>query len=74
MPPLGPVGTLAELVPNGGQNWRRPYGDFDLYRRAVTGIHRLHDLFLQRLVQTDGDRAIFQALPDELRVIDIRSL
>ncbi len=34
-----------------------PEADFELYRHVVAGIYRLHDMFLQRLVQLAGPDA-----------------
>jgi tetratricopeptide (TPR) repeat protein len=41
-----------------------PEADFELYRRVVTGIYRLHDLFLQRLVQLAGRDAAVMVVSD----------
>jgi len=41
-----------------------PAADFALYRHVVTGIYRLHDLFLQRLVQLAGPEAAVMVVSD----------
>lgn len=41
-----------------------PEADFELYRHVVTGIYRLHDLFLQRLVQLAGPDAAVMVVSD----------
>jgi predicted AlkP superfamily phosphohydrolase/phosphomutase/tetratricopeptide (TPR) repeat protein len=41
-----------------------PEADFNLYRHVVTGIYRLHDLFLRRLVQLAGPDAAVMVVSD----------
>jgi tetratricopeptide (TPR) repeat protein len=41
-----------------------PEADFELYQHVVTGIYRLHDLFLQRLVQLAGPDAAVMVVSD----------
>jgi len=41
-----------------------PEADFELYRHVVTGIYRLHDMFLQRLVQLAGPDAAVMVVSD----------
>jgi tetratricopeptide (TPR) repeat protein len=41
-----------------------PEADFELYRHVVTGIYRLHDLFLQRLVQLAGPDTAVMVVSD----------
>jgi tetratricopeptide (TPR) repeat protein len=41
-----------------------PEADFELYRHVVTGIYRLHDLFLQRLVQLAGPDTAVMVISD----------
>jgi tetratricopeptide (TPR) repeat protein len=41
-----------------------PEADFEIYRHVVTGIYRLHDLFLQRLVQLAGPDAAVVVVSD----------
>ncbi len=41
-----------------------PEADFALYRHVVAGIYRLHDLFLQRLVQLAGPDAAVMVVSD----------
>ena len=41
-----------------------PEPDYELYRHVVTGMYRLHDLFLQRLVQLAGPEAAVMVVSD----------
>ncbi|NBX31081.1 phosphodiesterase, partial [bacterium] len=41
-----------------------PEADFELYQHVVTGIYRLHDLFLQRLMQLAGPDAAVMVVSD----------
>ena len=41
-----------------------PEADFELYRHVVIGIYRLHDMFLQRLVQLAGPDAAVMVVSD----------
>jgi len=41
-----------------------PEADFEMYRHVVTGIYRLHDMFLERLVQLAGPDAAIVLVSD----------
>ena len=41
-----------------------PAADFEMYRHVVTGIYRLHDMFLERLVQLAGPDAAVMVVSD----------
>jgi len=41
-----------------------PEADFELYRHVVAGIYRMHDLFLQRLIQLAGPDAAVMLVSD----------
>ncbi len=41
-----------------------PEADFELYRHVVVGIYRMHDLFLQRLIQLAGPDAAVMLVSD----------